>query len=157
MQERWKRGKPLPRCYKDFNGAEKKSYFNSIPKLLLKLLMNLPDLFFNVGGLHMLHANGVGRVDLAVVTRRRLLPSCGFLIRDGLAGDTVEDVGPLTGKTFEIVGHVCGGEVCGRIAGVCFGFLFLPTRVKEFNYEDKKGQVVSIIVFVEQKMTTILI
>jgi hypothetical protein len=82
---------------------------NLIRPLLLILLMNLPNLLLNVQILHLCQTRRVLTLRLSIITRRRLLPSRGFLFTDGLARHAVEDIATLARETFEVVSDVRGG------------------------------------------------
>ena len=98
--------------------------------------MNLPYLLLNINALHLLQLRRIAstNIRLPVIGGRSLLAARGFLLADGLARDAVEDVAALRGEALEVVGDVEGGEVCGRVARVGFGFLFAPAGVEEFDY-----------------------
>jgi hypothetical protein len=102
--------------------------------LLFVLLMNLPDLLLNIHVLHLRQPRCVFALRLPIIARCGLLPSRCFLLSNGLAGHAVEDVAALRGEALEVIGDFRGGEVGSGVSRFGFGSLFLPARVKHFDY-----------------------
>jgi len=73
--------------------------------LVGELLVNRPDLFLNVDALRLLRLRFARRMPI-VALYRSLLASRQFILADSLACDRIEDVTALTGKSFQIVGHI---------------------------------------------------
>ncbi len=96
--------------------------------------MNSTDLLLDIDILHHVQPAIALLNRLPIIARRRLLPSSEFLLRDGLAGDAVEQIAPLARQPFEVVGYVLGGEVGGGKSAIGFCLLLLPPYVEEFNY-----------------------
>lgn len=96
--------------------------------------MNSPDLLLHVNILHHIQTTIALLGRNAIIDRSRLLPPRELLFRDDrLASDAVEEIAALAGEALKVVGDVLGGEVGGGVAAVCFGFLFFPAGIEEFD------------------------
>lgn len=96
--------------------------------------MDLPDLFFNIQSLHPFPLRLPALLQLAVITRRRLLPPRGLLLtNDRLARHPVEDIATLAGKPLEVGRHVRRRQVGRALSEVRLRPLFLPPRVEQFD------------------------
>ena len=136
-------------CFKQainiFDFPVKAHIINPVTSLLLargKLLVDHPDLLLDIDGLSEPKRRlwlwlrlrlRAGDFALGLVRHARLFPPRELLLRQRLAGEMVKDVAALAGEPLEVVGHVDGGEVGSRGAGVGFCLLVFPVGVEQLN------------------------
>ena len=104
------------------------------------LLVQLANLLVYISGRLLLALSALCSrlsVQTAVVTPHfNALPAVLFLLGDTLAGDGVENIRALRGKTLEVVGHVGGGEVSRGGALLGNALLITPARVEHLDYNE---------------------
>ena len=84
----------------------------SLSDLRLELLMNLPDLLFDIHPLHSFHI--LALLQLPVIARRRLFPTrCLLLANHGLPCHAVEYIATLRSEPLEIGSHIARRQVGG--------------------------------------------
>jgi len=93
--------------------------------------VQLPDLLLDI---HVPHCLDLLLAHHAIISQRCLLASSSLFFSNGLACSTVKQITSLRGEALEIIGDINGGEIgCGE-TGLCFGFLFFPAGVEEFDF-----------------------
>lgn len=105
-------------------------------KFLLTSAMSLLDtakLFLNIHSLHLLKTYRIfGRIGLAIVGCRCLLPPRCFLLRYWHSGNTIIYIIALAGEALEVIRSLIRSDD-GRVSGFSLRSLLLPAGVKKLD------------------------